>query len=60
MRQKDRLYYIAKNGKSETQLIRYKDKRNEVIKLIREAKAQHLQKLQTSLSDPKPSPKTIV
>ena len=57
MRQRNRLYYKAKFSQSEAQLRKYKDKRNEVTNLIREAKAQYLQKLQTSLADPKTKPK---
>ena len=57
MRQRNRLYYKAKTSQSEAHLIKYKDKRNEVTNLIREAKAQNLQKLQTSLADPKTKPK---
>ena len=57
MRQRNRLYYKAKNSQSEAHLRKYKDKRNEVTNLIREANAQYLQKLQTSLADPKTKPK---
>lgn len=57
MRQRNRLYYKAKNSQSEAHLRKYKDKRNEVTNLIREAKAQYQQKLQTLLADPKTKPK---
>ena len=57
MRQRNRVYYKAKNSQSEAHLKKYKDKRSEVTNLIREAKAQYLQKLQTSLADPKTKPK---
>ncbi|MCG8048538.1 MAG: reverse transcriptase domain-containing protein [Candidatus Thiodiazotropha endolucinida] len=57
MRQRNRLYTKAKHSSSDTHFRKYKEKRNEVITLIREAKKQYLQKLQTSLSDPNTKPK---
>ena len=49
--------YKAKNSQSEAHLRKYKNKRNDVSNLICEAKAQYLQKLQTSSADPKTKPK---
>ena len=53
IRQRDRLFKKAKLKKSVNYLNNYKDKRNEVITSIREAKANYLQKLKDTLSDPK-------
>lgn len=57
MRQRNRQYYKAKNSKSEPLLRKFKDKRNEVTSLIRDAKMQYMEKLQNSLADPKTKPK---
>ena len=57
IRQRDRLFKKAKLKKSVNYLNNYKDKRNEVITSIREAKANYLQKLKDTLSDPKTPPK---
>ena len=52
MRQRDRLYHKAKNKKTEHHWQRYRDKRNEVIQMIRDAKKSYMQKLQDKLADP--------
>ena len=57
MRQRNRLYYKAKNSQSEDHFRKFKDKRNQVTTLIREAKNNYFQKLQTSLADPNTKPK---
>ena len=57
IRQRDRLFKKAKLKKSVNYLNNYKDKRNEVITSIREAKANYLQKLKDTLSDSKTPPK---
>lgn len=58
MRQRDRLYHKAKSSKSMTHWQNYKNKRNEVVNLVRLAKLGYMKKLQSSLSDPNLSPKS--
>ena len=57
MRQRNRLYYKAKNSQSEDHFRKFKDNRNQVTTLIHEAKNNYFQKLQTSLADPNTKPK---
>ena len=57
MKQRDRLYYKMKHNNNENNVQNYKTKRNEVINLVREAKEQYLNKLQSPLSDPNLPPK---
>ena len=58
MRSRDRLYYKANTTKSPTHWQAYKNKRNEVVNLVRSAKSEYMKKLQSSLNDPKLKPKT--
>ena len=60
MRKRDRLYHKAKSSKSPTHWQNYKNKRNEVVDLIRSAKSEYMKKLQSSLNDPKLPPKKLV
>lgn len=53
IRQRNRLYNKAKQTKLTEQLNSYKNKRNEVISLIRETKKDYIHKLQSNLADPK-------
>ena len=53
IRQRNRLYNKAKRTKSIIHLNDYKNKRNEVISLIRETKKTYIHKLQSNLADPK-------
>ena len=57
MRKRDRLYDKAKSSKSPAHWQNYKNKRNEVIDLVRSAKSEYMKKLQSSLNDPKFPPK---
>ena len=57
IRHRDRLFRKAKTKQSINYMQNYKNKRNEVIALIREAKTNYVQKLQNTLSDPKTPPK---
>ena len=52
MRQRDRLCRKMKHNTNNTNEQNYKNKRNEVVNLVREAKEQHIHRLQASLSDP--------
>lgn len=58
MRKRDRLYHKANSSKSPTHWQNYKNKRNEVVDIVRSAKSEYLKKLQSSLNDPKLQPKT--
>ena len=57
IRKRDRLYHKAKISKSQIHWQNFKNKRNEVIDLIRSAKSNYMKKLQSSLSDPNLKPK---
>ena len=57
IRQRNRLFQKAKFKKSNIHLMNYKNKSNEVITLIREAKSNYFQKLKQTLSDPNTRPK---
>ena len=48
-----------KRCNNETDVQNYKNKRNEVVNLMREAKKQYLHKLQSSLSNSNLPPKTV-
>lgn len=52
MRQRNRLYHKAKLKNSTFHWQKFKNKRNEVVELVRQAKQDYKKKLQTSLSDP--------
>ena len=52
MRQGDRLYHKAKNKNTETHWLNYKNKRNQVVQLIRDAKKSYMSKLPKKLADP--------
>ena len=54
MRQRDRLYLKAKNKNTE---LSYRNKRNEVVEMIHNAKKAYISNLQTKLSDPSLSSK---
>ena len=58
MRSRDRLYHKAIISKSPAHWQAYKNKRNEVVDLVRSAKSEYMKKLQSSLNDPKLKPKT--
>lgn len=53
IRQRNRLYNKAKQTQSPIHLNNYRNKRNDVVSLIREAKKSYMQKLQANLADPK-------
>ena len=57
MRQRDRLYLKAKNKNTELSWSNYRNKRNEVVEMIRNAKKSYISNLQTKLSDPSLSSK---
>ena len=57
MRKRDRLYYKGKSFKSPAHWQNYKNKRNEVVDLVRSAKSEYMKKLQSSLNVPKLPPK---
>ena len=57
MRKRDRLDHKAKSSKSPAHWQNYKNKRNEVVDLVRSAKSEYIKKLQSSLNDPKFPPK---
>lgn len=52
MRQRNRLYHKAKTTNSPNHLQNYKNKRNQVVQLIREAKDDYMDSLKNTLSDP--------
>ncbi|MCG8045232.1 MAG: reverse transcriptase domain-containing protein [Candidatus Thiodiazotropha endolucinida] len=52
MRQRNRLYTKAKTKNSTYHWHNYKNKRNEVVQLVREAKRNYMTSLQSTLSDP--------
>ena len=52
MRQRDRLFLKAKNKNTELSWINYRNKRNEVVQMIRDTKKSYIANLQTKLSDP--------
>ena len=52
MRKRDRLYHKANSSKSPTHWQTYKNKRNDVVDIVRSAKSKYLKKLQSSLNDP--------
>ena len=53
MRKSDRLYHKAKSSKSPAHWQNYKNKRNEIVDIVRSAKSEYTKKLQSSLNDPK-------
>ena len=57
MRQRDRLYLKAKNKNTELSWSNYRNKRNVVVEMIRNAKKSYISNLQTKLSDPSLSSK---
>ena len=57
IRKRNRLYHKAKHTSNENHFQNYRNKRNEVIDLIRDAKKQYLHKLQSSLNNPNLPPK---
>ena len=52
MRQRDRLFLKAKNKNTELSWINYRNKRNEVVQMIRDTKKSYIANFQTKLSDP--------
>ena len=52
MRQRDRLYHKAKNKNTETHWLNYRNKRNQVVQMIRDANKSYMSKLQNKLADP--------
>ena len=60
LRKKNRIHKIARNTNKETDWLKFRNSRNEVIDLIREAKSDYLTKMQNSLSDKKYSSKKMV
>lgn len=59
MRQRNRLYQKAKISNSSLHWHKYKQKRNEVVELVRQAKSNYMQKLQNILANPKTSSKKM-
>ena len=59
IRKRDRLYHKAKSSKSPAYCQNYKNKRNDVVDLVRSTKSEYIKKLQSSLNDPKLPPKIV-
>lgn len=57
MRQRNRLYNKAKRTRQTSHWQKYKDKRNEIVDIIREAKSDYNKKLEEKIADPNLSPK---
>ena len=60
MRQRDRLYLKAKNKNTELSWYNYRNKRNEVVVMIHNAKKAYISNLQTKFSDPSLSSQSLV
>ena len=57
MRQRDRLYHKAKTKNNDTHWLNFKNKRNQVVQMVRDAKKSYINKLQNKLADPNLSSK---
>ena len=52
MRQRDRLYHKAKNKNTDFHWQNYRNKRNQVVQMVRDAKKSYMSTLQSKLADP--------
>ena len=57
MRQRDRLYHKAKTKNTDNHWLNFKNKRNQVVQMVRDAKKSYMNKLQNKLADPNLSSK---